>query len=194
MAAWTAGPRGSRRSNFRGLSARLRRVSCDSSNERAAREIVPNSRATLVSGLGSARTQRRLHMKAFSSLAMFASLLILASCGDGGGGGGGAPASKSPFGTATGPAVEATIGPAGGALGSGDGKVTVSIPAGALAADTTISIQPFTNTAPGGRGLSYRFAPSGVVFSAPVQITFSFTDADLIGSRDRKSTRLNSSH
>jgi len=52
----------------------------------------------------------------------------------------------------------------------------------ALAAGTTISIQPVTNTAPGGKGLSYRFAPSGVVFSVPVQITFSFTDADLIGS------------
>ncbi len=121
-------------------------------------------------------------MKAFSSLAMFASLLILAACGGGGGGGGGAPASQSPFGTATGPAVEATIGPAGGTLSAGDGRASVSIPAGALAAATTISIQPVTNTAPGGRGLSYRFAPSGVVFSAPVQITFSFTDADLIGS------------
>src|SRR5258705_12130712 len=142
MAAWTARPRGSRRSNFRGPSARLRRVSCDSSNERAAREIVPNSRANLVRGLGSARTERRLHMKTFSSLAMFASLLILAACGGGGGGGGGggAPASQSPFGTATGPAVEATIGPAGGALGSGDGKVTVAIPAGALSANTTISV------------------------------------------------------
>ena len=121
-------------------------------------------------------------MKTFSSLAMFASLLALAACGGGGGGGGGAPASQSPFGTATGPAVSATIGPAGGTLSAGDGKASVSIPAGALAAATTISIQPVTNTTPGGRGLSYRFAPSGVVFSVPVQITFSFTDADLIGS------------
>src|SRR5260221_13625194 len=109
-------------------------------------------------GLGSARTQRRLHMKTFGSLAMFASLLALAACGGGGGGGGGAPASQSPFGTATGPAGEATIGPAGGALGSGGGKATGSIPPGGLAADTTISIQPVTNTAPGGKGPSDCFA------------------------------------
>jgi hypothetical protein len=78
--------------------------------------------------------------------------------------------------------VSATIGPAGGALASGDGKATLSIPAGALVADTTISIQPVTNTAPGGQGLSYRFAPSVVVFSVPAQITFPFTGADIAGS------------
>src|SRR5258708_39672687 len=114
------------------------------------------------------------------SIVRLAILLTLSACG--GGGGGGAPSSGSPFGTVAGPAVSATIGPAGGTLSAGDGKASVSIPAGALAAATTISIQPVTNTTPGGRGLSYRFAPSGVVFSAPVQITFSVTDADLIGS------------
>jgi hypothetical protein len=119
------------------------------------------------------------HLLSYTTLLVV--LLSVAGCG-GGGGGGGAPASSSPFGIATEPAVETTIGPAGGSLSSGDGKVTVLIPAGALAVNTTISIQPFTNTAPGGNGSSYRFAPSGVVFSAPVQITFPFTDADIASS------------
>ena len=42
----------------------------------------------------------------------------------------------------------ATIGAAGGTLASSDGRLSIRIPAGALAADTAVGIQPITATAP----------------------------------------------
>lgn len=113
--------------------------------------------------------------------------LVLWGCGGGGGGnnpGAGAPPTPTSFpaGTPNGPATTGTLGPAGGTLATADGKITLTFPAGALAADTTIEIQPITNTAPGGLGTAYRLSPGGTTFANPVQITFPFTDADLAGS------------
>jgi hypothetical protein len=77
-----------------------------------------------------------------------------------------------PFGTAT----SATIGSAGGIVTSADGLVTLDIPVGALDANTTISIQPITNTAPlGVSGFSYRFSPDGQTFKKPAKLTFNYT-------------------
>jgi hypothetical protein len=59
--------------------------------------------------------------------------------------------------------------------------VRLTFPAGALTQDTAISIQPVTVTAPGGR-VAYRLSPSGTTFAKPFEITFTFTDADLVGS------------
>jgi hypothetical protein len=70
----------------------------------------------------------------------------------------------------------------GGSLTSPDGKLTVVIPAGALSATTTISIQPVTNTTPGGIGTSYQLMPEGTTFSQPVTITFHYSDDDVNGS------------
>jgi hypothetical protein len=61
-------------------------------------------------------------------------------------------------------------------------KLKLTIPAGALASDATIAIQPITNTAPGGQGTAYRLSPAGTTFAHPVRIAFSYTDADLVGS------------
>jgi hypothetical protein len=67
----------------------------------------------------------------------------------------------------------AMIGPAGGTVTSPDQKLVVSIPAGALSANTTIGIGNITNTAPGGIGSAYRLTPNGLTFAVPV--TFIYT-------------------
>ena len=75
--------------------------------------------------------------------------------------GGGAPsaATATAVGSATGSASSATIGAAGGSLSAPDGRLALTIPAGALAADTVISIQPYTNLAHGRTGARAR--PTG---------------------------------
>ncbi|MEZ4220484.1 MAG: hypothetical protein R3B13_06090 [Polyangiaceae bacterium] len=74
------------------------------------------------------------------------------------------------------------IGPAGGKLQSPDGLLTLTVPAGALAADTTLTIQPITNFAPGGIGSAYRLGPEGQTFAAPVTLTHTYSDSDVVGS------------
>ncbi len=69
------------------------------------------------------------------------------------------------------------IGSAGGTVTSSDGKVVITIPAGALSADTQISIR--INTASGSLGTPYTFAPEGITFNKPVTVTISYADADI---------------
>ena len=85
-------------------------------------------------------------------------------------------------GTPTAGAVSATIGPGGGTLSAADGKLVVTIPAGALAGPTTIGIQPITNFAPGAIGSAYRLTPDGQVFAVPATLTWTYTDANLAGT------------
>ncbi len=86
---------------------------------------------------------------------------------------GGTP-EPTPIGIPLGSPTTATIGAAGGTITSSDGTVSVTIPAGVLAADTTISVQAITNNAPGGLGTAYRLGPSGMHFSSPVTLQFSY--------------------
>lgn len=71
---------------------------------------------------------------------------------------------------------QATIGPAGGevqALG-----VLISIPPGALAEETAISVEMVGSTAQEGlvhRSATYRFEPAGTQFALPVAVTFDFS-------------------
>lgn len=88
----------------------------------------------------------------------------------------------TPVGQPTGNAVSKQIGAAGGSLSSADGQVTLTIPAGALTATTTISIQPLENTAPNGIGESYDFLPNGQQFAKPITVTLKYTDAELAGT------------
>jgi hypothetical protein len=67
-------------------------------------------------------------------------------------------------GTPDGAPTTETIGAAGGSIASSDGALTMNIPAGALASDTDITIQPVTNTAWGGIGTGYQFTPDGLTF------------------------------
>jgi hypothetical protein len=56
------------------------------------------------------------------------------------------------LGAALGELTGRSLGGAGGTLASHDGRITVDVPAGALAGDTATETQPVANTAPGGRG------------------------------------------
>lgn len=109
---------------------------------------------------------------------------LLVACG----GRGGPPAGERPTrpvaalrGTPTGESVTRSIGPPGGTVTSADGRLSLIVPAGALAADTPISIQPITNTAASGVGGAWRLGPGGRTFARPVQLVFRYTGADLAG-------------
>jgi hypothetical protein len=94
-----------------------------------------------------------------------------------------APApSATPAGTPSGPATAAAIGPDGGTLTSSDGRISISIPAGALSASTTVSVQPITNNAPGGVAAAYRLSPAGQTFAKPVRLALHYDDSELAGS------------
>jgi len=84
-------------------------------------------------------------------------------------------------GEASGTAMTATIGASGGTLRSGDGKLELIIPAGALASDTMFTATPLTTKAPGAL-FAYRLGPEGTTFSSPVSIRFTASSADLAGS------------
>lgn len=88
---------------------------------------------------------------------------------------GGTP-EPTPIGIPVGPPTTATIGTAGGTIASSDGKLSITIPAGDLATDTTISVQGITNNAPGGLGTAYRLGPRGMHFSSPVSLRFSYAN------------------
>jgi hypothetical protein len=85
-------------------------------------------------------------------------------------------------GTSKGPVVTKQIGAAGGSITSADQQITITIPAGALSANTTIGVEPITNTNIAGIGTAYRLTPHGQTFEKPVSITFSWAHhADSIG-------------
>jgi hypothetical protein len=76
----------------------------------------------------------------------------------------------------------AQIGPAGGVLQSADGSLTLTVPAGALGAATTLTVEEIGTTDVGPEfgeleddGLSirraYRFGPAGTAFAQPATVT-----------------------
>jgi hypothetical protein len=96
--------------------------------------------------------------------------------------GGGGVAAVTDVGTPTGPAATATIGAEGGQLMSADSRVTLIIPPMAVSAPTAFGIQPITNQAPGGIGAAYRMTPDGQIFATPATLSFSYGDADTLGT------------
>jgi len=86
-------------------------------------------------------------------------------------------------GTPTGPAVTKDIGPEGGSFTSGDGMVTVTVPAGAVTSNTTFSIQPTTavldSVSP--NKTNYRLAPHNVTFAKPINIKFKYNPDNYLG-------------
>ncbi|WP_341839810.1 hypothetical protein [Chitinophaga caseinilytica] len=80
------------------------------------------------------------------------------------------------------PKAEKIIGAAGGNLTSNDGKVKVTIPAGALSANQTIGIQRISNTNPLGTEHAYRITPHGQRFTKPVELAFQYDNALLDGT------------
>jgi hypothetical protein len=83
--------------------------------------------------------------------------------------------SATPVGTPVGNPTSKMIGAAGGIIFSSDSVLELTIPAGALSANTNISIQPVTSEMPGGIGLGYDLQPSGTKFSIPATISFHYT-------------------
>lgn len=129
-------------------------------------------------------------MRAACTLLCLAASLAMgcgSSDGKGGGSGGTAGASEpdpqpTPVGTASGPVGTATVGPEGGAVLSADGRFEVSVPPGALAAATELTVTPLQNYAIGGVGASYRIGPEGVALQAPVLLIFHYDGQDLAGT------------
>lgn len=121
-------------------------------------------------------------------MALILTTALLAACG------GGEPNSDReprprPFGDPVGPVVTETIGRDGGTVTSADGKLTLTVPDGALASDTPIGVQELTNTSVHGRGSAYRLTPHGLKFDVPVTIEFAtalspHTGGLLVGFQD----------
>ncbi len=128
---------------------------------------------------------RHISVSALSTLTCF----MLYACQPGEPGPGAGPEPQRPTkGTVTevgkpiGAPIQKTIGPAGGSITTPDSAVTLVIPAGALKAETTISIQPTENKAWGGAGLGYQLTPKNLELSKPAEITWNYKDADVAGS------------
>jgi hypothetical protein len=75
--------------------------------------------------------------------------------------------------------IEKTIGATGGTIESRDGRLKLTIPAGAVTGNQTFSIQSITNTNPLAVGAAYRLQPHGVTFAKPITIQFEYTDAEI---------------
>ncbi|RIV25267.1 hypothetical protein DYU11_08140 [Fibrisoma montanum] len=89
----------------------------------------------------------------------------------------------TPVGTPAGELVTATIGPAGGTIRSADERIRVDIPAGALTANQTISVQALDkNHCPGGTGTAFQLLPHGLTFAKPATITMHYEEQDLEGT------------
>lgn len=105
------------------------------------------------------------------TLYLAACALWLAGCG----GGGGSPGASTATVNAA-ALVQQSAGPAGGSIVSSDGKLTLEIPAGALASAVTIGIEaiPLSALSAASRALNpsmaYRFTPDGLTFLTPVTV------------------------
>lgn len=89
---------------------------------------------------------------------------------------------KTEVGTPIGEKVSKEIGSAGGSLASTDGKLTLTVPKGAVTENTLFSIQPITNTSESGIGTGYRLEPHDVKFTTPLELTIRFDENDLEGT------------
>jgi hypothetical protein len=92
------------------------------------------------------------------------------------------PGTVTALGKPIGPATIKTIGPEGGSLTTPDGKLTLTIPSGALNKSVPFSVEPIENTALIGVGTSYRIAPEDVKFSKPATFAYNSTEEDLNGA------------
>lgn len=80
-----------------------------------------------------------------------------------------------------------TVGPSGGTVVSADGHVRLDFPAGALSAETPITVEPASPTASEAHalpGTTYRYGPEGIHFATPVALTVQFDRAALPAGAD----------
>jgi hypothetical protein len=71
------------------------------------------------------------------------------------------------------------IGPEGGKLTSGDGRVTLVIPAGALKTLTTVTLSQVDSPAAGSAGEVFDIGPTGTVFAKPATLSFPYDEVAL---------------
>jgi len=116
--------------------------------------------------------------------AAIAALLVVAAASCGSGGGGGTSTGNVPTGVALITAAR------GGQVRSADGLVTLDVPAGALAQDTTITVRPVQGSQVPSDvaqleplGNVYSLGPDGTRFAKPVHITMGF-NTDNVGVSD----------
>lgn len=83
---------------------------------------------------------------------------------------------KTEPGVAIGAPATGTFGAGGGTLASSDGGLVLTIPPGALSADTELSVTPVS--APASNAVwTYLLEPAGTAFGEPVTLTFDAADA-----------------
>ena len=82
-------------------------------------------------------------------------------------------------GTSLGTAKTLVLDADGGTLASDDGAIALEVPAGALSAATTLSLEPIENLAHGGLGTAWRLGPDGTTFTTPATVRFTADDAAL---------------
>ncbi|MEQ1565149.1 MAG: hypothetical protein ABMA64_05885 [Myxococcota bacterium] len=85
----------------------------------------------------------------------------------------------APVGEPLGEPTEVVIGSDGGTLVAG--PVTVTVPPGAVPADTTFSATPIRSTAPAALGDAIRLGPD-LDFAEPLRVTFTYTEDQLAGT------------
>ncbi|MGX5816581.1 hypothetical protein ACWKWU_00200 [Chitinophaga lutea] len=107
-------------------------------------------------------------------LCALCALCCLTACFSGNGEAADPTTMRIPFraeaGQPVGEAVRSVIGPEGGQLSHPAG-LTMLVPPGTVARPTAFSIQPLSNTNPGGKGAAYRLLPHGS-FTRPVTLRF----------------------
>lgn len=88
-----------------------------------------------------------------------------------------------PKGTPVGNPVTKMIGPEGGNIAMPDGRITVTVPPGAVQSATSFSIQPVTSTLPlSCDTITYQLLPEHITFAKPVTIRFNYTTDYMDGS------------
>ena len=74
------------------------------------------------------------------------------------------------------------VGPAGGDFTASDSRLKLEFPAGALAAPTTITIQPVEDHCPAASGNAYLITPHDLSFQKPVKLTLNYGDSDIVNT------------
>jgi hypothetical protein len=129
-----------------------------------------------------------LHKIVFSMMGVF---IITGFLGCGGGGGGGTAGGGTPGGSSgtqyvslpgspSRAPVAQTIGTAGGVISDPSGSFTLTIPAGALSTDTTITIQPVTNSLTPWQDTGTGYEISGISsLIKPAQFSIVYSDGNI---------------
>lgn len=86
------------------------------------------------------------------------------------------------------PPAPQIIGGAGGTARSGDGRLSMTLPAGAVASDLGITVQAMAAAPAGAVGTAFEIGPSGTQFLTPATVTLSYDVASLGGRSEGEVT------